>query len=325
MAKKSALITGITGQDGSYLAEFLLGKGYKVYGLTRRTSTQNYERIKHIQDKVELIPGDLLDQQSLITAIEKSDPDEIYNLAAQSFVETSWSQPVLTGEFTALGVTRMLEAQRQIKPKAKFYQASSSEMFGKVKESPQKETTPFHPRSPYGVAKVCGHWIAINYRESYDMFCVSGILFNHESPRRGLEFVTRKISHGVARIHLGQSDHVVLGNLSAKRDWGFAGDYVRAMWLMLQQEKPQDFVVATGQNHSVAEFAKEAFGAVGIENWEKYVKVSKELFRPAEVDFLIGDAKKARKVLGWEPQTSFKELVKMMVDSDIELLNKNST
>jgi len=325
MAKKSALITGITGQDGSYLAEFLLGKGYKVYGLTRRTSTQNYERIKHIQDKVELIPGDLLDQQSLITAIEKSDPDEIYNLAAQSFVETSWSQPVLTGEFTALGVTRMLEAQRQIKPKAKFYQASSSEMFGKVKESPQKEATPFHPRSPYGVAKVYGHWIAINYRESYDMFCVSGILFNHESPRRGLEFVTRKISHGVARIHLGQSDHVVLGNLNAKRDWGFAGDYVRAMWLMLQQEKPQDFVVATGQNHSVAEFAKEAFGAVGIENWEKYVKVSKELFRPAEVDFLIGDAKKARKVLGWEPQTSFKELVKMMVDSDIELLNKNST
>ena len=325
MAKKSALITGITGQDGSYLAEFLLGKGYKVYGLTRRTSTQNYERIKHIQDKVELIPGDLLDQQSLITAIEKSDPDEIYNLAAQSFVETSWSQPVLTGEFTALGVTRMLEAQRQIKPKAKFYQASSSEMFGKVKESPQKEATPFHPRSPYGVAKVYGHWIAINYRESYDMFCVSGILFNHESPRRGLEFVTRKISHGVARIHLGQSDHVVLGNLNAKRDWGFAGDYVRAMWLMLQQEKPQDFVVATGQNHSVAEFAKEAFGAVGIENWEKYVKVSKELFRPAEVDFLIGDAKNARKVLGWEPQTSFKELVKMMVDSDIELLNKNST
>jgi len=325
MAKKSALITGITGQDGSYLAEFLLGKGYKVYGLTRRTSTQNYERIKHIQDKVVLIPGDLLDQQSLITAIEKSDPDEIYNLAAQSFVETSWSQPVLTGEFTALGVTRMLEAQRQIKLKAKFYQASSSEMFGMAKESPQSENTPFHPRSPYGVAKVYGHWITINYRESYDMFCVSGILFNHESPRRGLEFVTRKISHGVAKIHLGQSDHVVLGNLSAKRDWGFAGDYVRAMWLMLQQEKPQDFVVATGQNHTVAEFAKEAFGVVGIDNWEKYVKVSKELFRPAEVDFLIGDAKNARRVLGWEPQTSFKDLVKMMVESDIELLKKNST
>jgi len=324
MAKKSALITGITGQDGSYLAEFLLSKDYKVFGLTRRTSTPNYERIKHIEDKIQLIPGDLLDQQSLITAIEKSDPDEIYNLAAQSFVETSWSQPVLTGEFTALGVTRVLEALRQVKPKAKFYQASSSEMFGKVKETPQNENTPFHPRSPYGVAKVYGHWITINYRESYDLFCVSGILFNHESPRRGLEFVTRKISHGVARIHLGQSDHVVLGNLSAKRDWGFAGDYVRAMWLMLQQEKPQDFVVAMGQNHTVAEFAKEAFGAVGIDNWEKYVKVSKELFRPAEVDFLIGDAKNARKVLGWEPQTSFKDLVKMMVDADIELLKKNS-
>jgi len=324
MAKKSALITGITGQDGSYLAEFLLEKDYKVFGLTRRTSTPNYERIKHIEDKIQLIPGDLLDQQSLITAIEKSDPDEIYNLAAQSFVETSWSQPVLTGEFTALGVTRMLEAQRQVKSKAKFYQASSSEMFGMVKESPQNENTPFHPRSPYGVAKVYGHWITINYRESYDMFCVSGILFNHESPRRGLEFVTRKISHGVAKIHLGQSDHVVLGNLSAKRDWGFAGDYVRAMWMMLQQGKPQDFVVATGQNHTVAEFAKEAFGAVGIDNWEKYVKVSKELFRPAEVDFLIGDAARAKKVLGWEPQTSFKDLVKMMVDADIELLKKNS-
>ena len=324
MAKKSALITGITGQDGSYLAEFLLSKDYKVFGLTRRTSTPNYERIKHIEDKIQLIPGDLLDQQSLITAIEKSDPDEIYNLAAQSFVETSWSQPVLTGEFTALGVTRMLEALRQVKLKAKFYQASSSEMFGMAKETPQNENTPFHPRSPYGVAKVYGHWITINYRESYDMFCVSGILFNHESPRRGLEFVTRKISHGVAKIHLGQSDHVVLGNLSAKRDWGFAGDYVMAMWLMLQQKKPQDFVVAMGQNHSVAEFAKEAFGAVGIDNWGKYVKVSKEFFRPAEVDFLIGDAKKARKVLGWEPQTGFKDLVKMMVKADIELLKKNS-
>ena len=324
MAKKSALITGITGQDGSYLAEFLLGKGYKVYGLTRRTSTQNYERIKHIEDKIELIPGDLLDQQSLTAAIEKSDPDEIYNLAAQSFVQTSWSQPVLTGEFTALGATRMLEALRQIKPKAKFYQASSSEMFGMAKESPQNENTPFHPRSPYGVAKVYGHWITINYRESYDLFCVSGILFNHESPRRGLEFVTRKISHGIARIHLGQSDHIVLGNLNAKRDWGFAGDYVRAMWLMLQEGKPQDFVVATGQNHSVSEFAKEAFSVVGIDNWEKYVKVSKELFRPAEVDFLVGDATRAKKILGWQPQTSFKELVKMMVEADIELLKKNS-
>ena len=324
MAKKSALITGITGQDGSYLAEFLLGKGYKAYGLTRRTSTQNSERIKHIEDKIELIPGDLLDQQSLTAAIEKSDPDEIYNLAAQSFVQTSWSQPVLTGEFTALGATRMLEALRQIKPKAKFYQASSSEMFGMAKESPQNENTPFHPRSPYGVAKVYGHWITINYRESYDLFCVSGILFNHESPRRGLEFVTRKISHGIARIHLGQSDHIVLGNLNAKRDWGFAGDYVRAMWLMLQEGKPQDFVVATGQNHSVSEFAKEAFSVVGIDNWEKYVKVSKELFRPAEVDFLVGDATRAKKILGWQPQTSFKELVKMMVEADIELLKKNS-
>jgi len=321
---KRALITGITGQDGSYLAEFLLSKDYKVFGLTRRTSTPNYERIKHIEDKIELIPGDLLDQQSLTAAIEKSDPDEIYNLAAQSFVETSWSQPVLTGEFTALGTTRMLEALRQIKPKAKFYQASSSEMFGKVKESPQKETTPFHPRSPYGVAKVYGHWITINYRESYDLFCVSGILFNHESPRRGLEFVTRKISHGVARIHLGQADHIVLGNLTAKRDWGFAGDYVRAMWLMLQQKKPQDFVVATGQNHSVSEFAQEAFKVVGIDNWEKYVKVNKDLFRPAEVDFLIGDATRAKKILGWQTQTSFEDLVKMMVESDIELLKKNS-
>ena len=318
------MITGITGQDGSYLAEFLLSKDYKVFGLTRRTSTPNYERIKHIEDKIELIPGDLLDQQSLTAAIEKSDPDEIYNLAAQSFVETSWSQPVLTGEFTALGTTRMLEALRQIKPKAKFYQASSSEMFGKVKESPQKETTPFHPRSPYGVAKVYGHWITINYRESYDLFCVSGILFNHESPRRGLEFVTRKISHGVARIHLGQADHIVLGNLTAKRDWGFAGDYVRAMWLMLQQKKPQDFVVATGQNHSVSEFAQEAFKVVGIDNWEKYVKVNKDLFRPAEVDFLIGDATRAKKILGWQTQTSFEDLVKMMVESDIELLKKNS-
>ena len=324
MEAKRALISGITGQDGSYLAEFLLSKDYKVFGLTRRTSTPNYERIKHIEDKIRLIPGDLLDQQSLITAIEKSDPDEIYNLAAQSFVETSWSQPVLTGEFTALGVTRMLEAQRQIKLKAKFYQASSSEMFGMAKESPQNENTPFHPRSPYGVAKVYGHWITINYRESYDLFCVSGILFNHESPRRGLEFVTRKISHGIARIHLGQSDHIVLGNLNAKRDWGFAGDYVRAMWLMLQEGKPQDFVVATDQNHSVSEFAKEAFSVVGIDNWEKYVKVSKELFRPAEVDFLVGDATRAKKILGWQPQTSFKELVKMMVEADIELLKKNS-
>lgn len=324
MAQKRALITGITGQDGSYLAEFLLSKNYKVFGLTRRTSTPNYERIKHIEDKIELIPGDLLDQQSLTSATALAKPDEIYNLAAQSFVATSWSQPVLTGEFTALGVTRMLEAVRQVKPDAKFYQASSSEMFGKAQESPQNEKTPFHPRSPYGVAKVYGHWITINYRESYDLFAVSGICFNHESPRRGLEFVTRKISHHVAKIHLGQSDHFYLGNLDAKRDWGFAGDYVEAMWLMLQQEKPDDYVIATGENHSVAEFAKEAFKVVGIDNWKKYVKTSKEFIRPAEVDFLVGDSSKARRVLGWKPQVGFKELVKMMVETDIKLLQNGA-
>ena len=324
MAQKRALITGITGQDGSYLAEFLLEKGYKVFGITRRTSTPNYERIKHIQDKIELIPGDLLDQQSLTSAVIISDPDEIYNLAAQSFVATSWSQPVLTGEFTALGVTRMLEAVRQVKPNAKFYQASSSEMFGKVHETPQKENTPFHPRSPYGVAKVYGHWITINYRESYNLFAVSGILFNHESPRRGLEFVTRKISYGVAKIHLKEADHIVLGNLDAKRDWGFSGDYVEAIWMMLQQKEPDDYVIATGENHSVAEFAQEAFNVVGIKNWSKYVKTSKELYRPAEVDFLIGDASKAKKVLSWQPKVSFKDLVKMMVEADIKLLKKNS-
>lgn len=323
MAQKRALITGITGQDGSYLAEFLLSKNYKVFGLTRRTSTPNYERIRHFQDKIELIPGDLLDQQSLTSAIEKSDPDEIYNLAAQSFVQTSWSQPVLTGEFTALGVTRMLEALRQVKPKAKFYQASSSEMFGKVIETPQNEKTPFHPRSPYGVAKVYGHWITINYRESYDLFAVSGILFNHESPRRGLEFVTRKISHGVAKIYLGQSKDITLGNLDAKRDWGFAGDYVEAMWMMLQQNKADDYVIATGENHSVAQFAQEAFKAVGESNWKKYIKTSKEFMRPAEVDFLIGDFSKANKSLNWTPKVSFTNLVKIMVEADIELLKKN--
>lgn len=318
-AKKRALITGITGQDGSYLAEFLLQKDYEVFGLTRRTSTPNYERILHIQDEINLLPGDLLDQQSLISAISSAKPDEIYNLAAQSFVATSWSQPVLTGEFTALGVTRMLESMRQVRPKAKFYQASSSEMFGMVEAKPQTEKTPFHPRSPYGVAKVYGHWIAINYRESYNMFTVSGILFNHESPRRGLEFVTRKISHAVAKIYLREQDQIVLGNLEAKRDWGFAGDYVKAMWLMLQQEKPDDYVIATGVNHSVGEFAKEAFSVIGIDNWKKYIKSSKEFKRPAEVDFLIGDASKARKVLGWEPEVDFKSLVKMMVESDIKL------
>lgn len=324
MVQKRALITGITGQDGSYLAEFLLSKNYKIFGLTRRTSTPNYERIKHIIDKIELIPGDLLDQQSLTSAIAIAKPDEIYNLAAQSFVAASWSQPVLTGEFTALGVTRMLEAVRQIKPDARFYQASSSEMFGKVEEAPQNEKTPLHPRSPYGVAKVYGHWITINYRESYGLFTVSGILFNHESPRRGLEFVTRKISHGVAKIFLGEVTQIVLGNLDAKRDWGFAGDYVEAMWLMLQQEKPDDFVIATGENHSVAEFVQEAFKAIGITKWRKFVKISKEHFRPAEVDFLIGDAAKARRILLWKPKVKFPQLVKMMVKADIELLNKNS-
>ncbi len=323
MAQKRALITGITGQDGSYLAEFLLSRNYKVYGLTRRTSTPNYERIKHIQDQIELIPGDLLDQQSLTSAVLTSNPDEVYNLAAQSFVQTSWSQPVLTGEFTALGVTRMLEALRQAKPDAKFYQASSSEMFGKAPQTPQNENTPFHPRSPYGVAKVYGHWITINYRESYDLFTVSGILFNHESPRRGLEFVTRKISHSVAKIFLKEQDYMVLGNLNAKRDWGFSGDYVEAMWLMLQQPKPDDYVVATGENHSVKEFVQEAFKVIGISSWEKYVKTSKEFIRPAEVDFLIGDSAKARKVLGWNPKVTFKELVKMMVEADIKLLEKN--
>src|SRR3989338_1075291 len=320
MAQKRALITGVTGQDGSYLAEFLLSKGYKVFGLTRRTSTPNYERIKHIEDKIELIPGDILDQQSLTSAVSLARPDEIYNLAAQSFVATSWSQPVLTGEFTALGVTRMLEAVRQVRPNAKFYQASSSEMFGMVRESPQNENTPFHPRSQYGVAKVYGHWITINYRESYGLFTVSGILMNHESPRRGLEFVTRKISHGVARIHLGQTNHIVLGNLETKRDWGFAGDYVQAMWMMLQQDKPDDYVIATGENHSVAQFCQEAFKVVGIDNWKKYVKTSKELLRPAEVDFLVGDSNKARRVLGWEPKANFTQLVKMMVEADIDLL-----
>ena len=324
MAQKRALITGITGQDGSYLAEFLLSKNYQVFGLTRRTSTPNYERIKHIEDKIKLLPGDLLDQQSLTSAVDYSAPDEIYNLAAQSFVATSWSQPVLTGEFTALGVTRMLEAVRQIKPKAKFYQASSSEMFGMVHESPQSESTQFHPRSPYGVAKVYGHWITINYRESYDLFAVSGILFNHESPRRGLEFVTRKISHGVAKIYLGQANEIILGNLDAKRDWGFAGDYVKAMWLMLQQPKAQDFVIATGENHSVREFVEEAFKVINIANWRKYVKTSKQHMRPAEVDFLIGDAAKAKEALGWKPTVSFKELVAMMVKADINLLKKNS-
>jgi len=321
---KRALITGITGQDGSYLAEFLLKKNYKVYGLTRRTSTINFERIKHIEDKISLISGDLLDQSSLAAAILESEPDEVYNLAAQSFVRTSWEQPVLTGEFTALGVIRILESIRTINPKIRFYQASSSEMFGKVVETPQKETTRFHPRSPYGVAKTYGHYITVNYRESYDMFACSGILFNHESPRRGLEFVTRKISHAVARIHLKKQDKIELGSLEPKRDWGFAGDYVEAMWLMLQQEKPQDYVVATGENHSVKEFLELAFKTIGIKDWEKYV-ISNDPrhMRPAEVDYLIGDYSKAKKELGWKPKTSFKELVEMMVKADIESEKSN--
>lgn len=317
--KKVALITGITGQDGSYLAEFLLNKGYKVYGLTRRTSTLNFDRIKHIIEQISLIQGDLLDQHSLTTAISESKPDEVYNLAAQSFVPTSWNQPVLTGEFTALGVTRMLEAVRLARPDAKFYQASSSEMFGKVVEVPQSETTPFYPRSPYGVAKVHGHWITVNYRESYNMFAVSGMLFNHESPRRGLEFVSRKISNAVARISLKKQKKLHLGNLDAARDWGFAGDYVKAMWLMLQQANPQDFVIGTGKTHSVRDFLEIAFATVGIKNWKRYVVQNKEFMRPAEVDHLIADSTKARKILDWKPQVSFEELVKMMVKSDIEL------
>ena len=317
---KKALITGITGQVGSYLAELLLSKGYKVYGLTRRTSTVNNERIKHIQEKIELIQGDLLDQSSLSYALLETEPDEVYNLAAQSFVKTSWNQPVLTGEFTALGVTRMLEAIRAVNQKIKFYQASSSEMFGKVTETPQKETTRFYPRSPYGVAKVYGHYITVNYRESYNLFACSGILFNHESPRRGLEFVTRKISNAVARIHLGKQKKLLLGNLGAKRDWGFAGDYVEAMWLILQQTKADDYVVATGENHSVKEFVKLAFQVVGIDDWEKYVEANKqENMRPAEVDYLIGDYSKAKKELGWKSKTTFKELVEMMVKADLEM------
>lgn len=320
---KKALITGITGQDGSYLAEFLLSKGYKVYGITRRTSTISLERIKHIQDKVVLLQGDLLDQTSLSAALLESEPEEVYNLAAQSFVKTSWNQPVLTGEFTALGVTRMLDAIRHVNTKIKFYQASSSEMFGKVTETPQKETTRFYPRSPYGVAKVYGHYLTVNYRESYDIFACSGILFNHESPRRGLEFVTRKISNAVARIKLGKQEKLELGDLEPKRDWGYAGDYVEAMWLMLQQDKPDDYVIATGENHSVKEFVELAFKTIGIDNWQDYVISNKsEYMRPAEVDYLIGDYSKAKKELGWSPKTSFSTLVEMMVEADLEMESK---
>jgi GDPmannose 4,6-dehydratase len=314
-----AFITGITGQDGSYLAESLLDKGYKVYGLTRRTSTQNFERIKHIvhNPNLELISGDLIDQHSITFAMKDIQPDEVYNLAAQSFVKASWDQPVLTGEFTAIGVTRMLEAVRLACPNAKFYQASSSEMFGKVQEVPQTENTPFYPRSPYGVAKVYGHWITVNYRESFDMFAVSGILFNHESPRRGLEFVTRKIANAVARIALGKQEYIELGNLDAKRDWGYAKDYVEAMWLMLQQDTPEDFVIATGETHSVQEFLELACEAAGIDDWQKIYKHNPAYDRPAEVDLLIGDPSKAKKVLNWEPSISFKELVKIMVEAEL--------
>lgn len=317
--RKNALITGITGQDGSYLAEFLLKKGYKVYGMVRRSSTESSSRIDHLKDKIVLLQGDLLDLSSLVEIMATSKPDEIYNLAAQSFVPTSWNQPVLTGEFTALGVTRMLEAMNAICPKAKFYQASSSEMFGKVREVPQNEKTPFYPRSPYGVAKVYGHFITVNYRESYNLFCCSGILFNHESPRRGLEFVTRKITDGVAKIKLGLADELKLGNLKAQRDWGFAGDYIEAMWLMIQQSKPDDYVVGSGKPHSVKEFVEIAFKHAGLD-WKKYVKQDKSLFRPAEVEHLVADPRKAKKFLGWKPKVSFEELVKMMVDSDIERL-----
>jgi len=313
---KRALITGITGQDGSYLGEFLLEKGYEVFGLVRRSSTLSFERIEHYQDRITLIPGDLLDQNSLLSAVHQVKPDEVYNLAAQSFVPTSWNQPVLTGEFTALGVTRMLESLRHVCPECRFYQASSSEMFGKVVEVPQTEKTPFYPRSPYGVAKVYGHWITVNYRESYKMFTCSGILFNHESPRRGLEFVTRKITHGAAQIKKGLAKELRLGNLDAKRDWGFAGDYVRAMWLMLQQDKPDDYVVSMGENHKVREVCEISFGHLGLK-WKKHVKVDRNFFRPAEVDILLGNPTKARKKLKWKPEVSFEQLIVMMTDADM--------
>ncbi len=320
---KTALITGVTGQDGSYLAEFLLDKGYRVVGMVRRTSTINFDRISHIQDKIELAQGDLLDQVSLVDIMKEYRPDEIYNLAAQSFVPTSWRQPVLTGEFTALGVTRMLDAMRMVVPEARFYQASSSEMFGKVQEVPQSERTPFYPRSPYGVAKVYGHWITVNYRESYGLFACSGILFNHESPRRGLEFVTRKVTRGAARIKLGLDERLPMGNLEAQRDWGFAGDYVRAMWLMLQQDEAEDFVVSTGRTHSVRELLEVAFGHLGL-NPSDYVEVDERFIRPADVDQLVGDSTKARQKLGWEPTVTFEGLVRMMVDHDMALLEGSS-
>ncbi|MCM3544961.1 GDP-mannose 4,6-dehydratase [Priestia megaterium] len=316
---KTALITGVTGQDGSYLAELLLEKNYKVFALRRRTSIPNYENVEYIKDQLEWIDGDLTDLASLISAVQISQPDEVYNLAAQSFVATSWPQPIATGQITAMGVTNMLEAVRLTKPDARFYQASSSEMFGKVIETPQKETTPFYPRSPYGVAKVYGHWITVNYRESFNMFACSGILFNHESPRRGLEFVTRKVTDAVARIKLGLQDELRLGNLDARRDWGFAGDYVKAMWLMLQQETPDDYVISTGETHTVQELVEIAFEHVNL-NWENYVVIDEKFVRPAEVDLLLGDCTKAKEQLNWKLEVEFKELVQMMVDEDLRKL-----
>ena len=317
---KRALITGITGQDGSYLAELLVEQGYEVTGVVRRSSTPNFWRIEHLLDRITLRPADLLDQQSLMRIIQEVRPHELYNLAAMSFVPASWDQPLLTGEYNAMGVTRLLEAVREVDPGIRIYQASSSEMYGRVREVPQNETTPFYPRSPYGVSKVFGHYITVNYRESYGMFAVSGILFNHESPRRGLEFVTRKVTDGVARIKLGLSGHVALGNLDARRDWGFAGDYVRAMWLMLQQQNADDYVIATGVSHSVRDLVEVAFGYAGLD-WQKYVRIDPNLLRPAEVDHLIGDAGKAKATLGWEPNVSFEALIRMMVDADVERLS----
>jgi GDPmannose 4,6-dehydratase len=324
VTQRRALITGITGQDGSYLAEFLLEKGYKVCGIMRRTSADHFERIAHLQDRIEVREGDLLDQGSLIALLRAVEPQEVYNLAAQSFVPTSWEQPILTSDTTALGVTRMLEAIRLTDRTIRFYQASSSEMFGKVRESPQNEKTPFYPRSPYGVAKVYGHHITVNYRDSYGLYAVSGMLFNHESPRRGKQFVTRKITHGAAQIKLGRATELRLGNLDAKRDWGFAGDYVQAMWMMLQQPQPDDFVIATGENHTVRELCEIAFARVGLD-WQKHVVIDKTHVRPAEVDHLIGDASKARRVLGWSQKVSFRELVEMMVDADLTRLGQRSS
>ncbi len=316
---KKALVTGITGQDGSYLAEYLLEIGYEVIGMVRRSSTVNFDRIHHIQDRITLAQGDLLDQISLVDILREHQPDEVYNLAAQSFVPTSWNQPVFTGEVTALGVTRLLDAVRMVDPEIKLYQASSSEMFGKVREVPQNEETPFYPRSPYGVAKVYGHWITVNYRESYDLFAVSGILFNHESPRRGLEFVTRKVTYNVAKIQLGMADRLGLGNLESRRDWGWTPDYVRAMWLMLQEDEPQDFVIATGETHSVRRLCEVAFDAVGLD-WEDYVHIDPEFIRPADVDLLVGDASKAEETLGWKPTVPFEEMIQRMVEADLQML-----